>query len=707
LLEVTVNDMPPAISYPRAAYIFAMDVSLRPVVPVSAGGSVVSWAIEPALPGGIQFDGATGQISGRPDALAMASAYLVTATNVTGSDTFPLQIEVRSPVLFDLGHASRIETLQYSRSRILSIDSDRRSVLWNSQNHGRIRTFEPDCDASCGAPAEMAGTTVIVRRKAGFDVYSATDGSLSTRIEWLAAQSSSWKLAMDGSYLAGFDATGILVWSVSGGLLVSAKGDYQNAIAFGTPAELRIANGTAGSDVIETIQVPAGTRAASVPFSGDFHSWYDDGERFFATTPELRVYSSDAALVWTGAGVVQDFAGYDDWIWTGPSQASDQIRFWRIGGSNTFNETLRNQEIRASGSTVALFSTVGAATVVFDLSSPGTVPPRIEYPAIVGSVERLAALSITDWVVGTRFGVVASGLPAGPALPFSHGAVTSIAASPERISFATASGRIVILDAITRELESTIDLSSDKVLLSADGAVLVAKPAVGYQFPAENSVKLYTLPAGNETLSLPTFGSENEIWLSPTGEPFAISRLRRVSSSPSFVTHFVYRKDGTEIWQRQETLNVAPASNSPLRISPSGSRLVTSSAGPSPEAMANFFTSGIATGSAQGWPVGWLDESRLLVNRYLPRIVGQDPGFEECQIVNENGQVLASTSLPELQEFQTIGTDLIYSAALNSIFDVNSGSAVWVSESAHRGPGAANADEVFFASKATVRAEPR
>ncbi len=60
----------------------------------TVSGTVVSYAVTPALPAGLSFSTSTGAISGTPTAVSAQAAYTVTATNSSGSTTASIQITV-------------------------------------------------------------------------------------------------------------------------------------------------------------------------------------------------------------------------------------------------------------------------------------------------------------------------------------------------------------------------------------------------------------------------------------------------------------------------------------------------------------------------------------------------------------------------------------------------------------------------------------
>jgi len=96
-LTFTVNDLSPAFAYNPAAATFTLGLAAGPVLPVSTGGTVVSWSIAPGLPAGLALDPSSGQISGIPAAQSPATAYTVTGTNTGGTASSVLTLTVNPP----------------------------------------------------------------------------------------------------------------------------------------------------------------------------------------------------------------------------------------------------------------------------------------------------------------------------------------------------------------------------------------------------------------------------------------------------------------------------------------------------------------------------------------------------------------------------------------------------------------------------------
>ena len=64
------------------------------VTPTATGGAVVTWSIAPSLPTGLSIGQTNGTIYGTPTAISPSTVYTVTATNLGGSGTTTVTIQV-------------------------------------------------------------------------------------------------------------------------------------------------------------------------------------------------------------------------------------------------------------------------------------------------------------------------------------------------------------------------------------------------------------------------------------------------------------------------------------------------------------------------------------------------------------------------------------------------------------------------------------
>lgn len=92
----------PDISYPSSGALSGnVNTTITTFIPSNAGGVISSWSIDspPALPSGISFSTTTGRFSGTPTATLSSTAYVVTATNSTGSDTATVTITIGAALI--------------------------------------------------------------------------------------------------------------------------------------------------------------------------------------------------------------------------------------------------------------------------------------------------------------------------------------------------------------------------------------------------------------------------------------------------------------------------------------------------------------------------------------------------------------------------------------------------------------------------------
>ena len=98
VLSIEVIDVAPSALTYATPNVYTINEAIADLIPAISGGTVLEYAIEPALPDGLSFDEVTGIISGTPTELSPATDYTVTATNSGGSTTFVLSIEVIEPM---------------------------------------------------------------------------------------------------------------------------------------------------------------------------------------------------------------------------------------------------------------------------------------------------------------------------------------------------------------------------------------------------------------------------------------------------------------------------------------------------------------------------------------------------------------------------------------------------------------------------------
>jgi hypothetical protein len=94
VVSIAVIDLAPTdLSY-TTPNVFTINQEIIDLEPTVSGGEVIEFTISPALPNGLNFDTATGIISGTPTELSEATDYTITAINSGGTTTFVVSIAV-------------------------------------------------------------------------------------------------------------------------------------------------------------------------------------------------------------------------------------------------------------------------------------------------------------------------------------------------------------------------------------------------------------------------------------------------------------------------------------------------------------------------------------------------------------------------------------------------------------------------------------
>jgi len=106
LITLTVNPQAPCdLSYSEEDALYVGLVTAVVNMPSVSCGPGHLWVIEPALPEGLTLDGETGIIAGVATELIARTEFTITASNVTGSTTRTIFLEVESPAPCGLSYA--------------------------------------------------------------------------------------------------------------------------------------------------------------------------------------------------------------------------------------------------------------------------------------------------------------------------------------------------------------------------------------------------------------------------------------------------------------------------------------------------------------------------------------------------------------------------------------------------------------------------
>jgi hypothetical protein len=683
--------------YPQQTITAVAGQTIVPDIP-AVTGAVSSYSVTPALPAGLTLDPTTGTISGTPTAATPLATYAVMAANSPGSSVgVTISVSKALTTLLDL--AAGGGQLRFQGSRVLS--QGPRWVLWDYDSGAELASGE---QGTSNGPldVDMAGQIVVIAVQNGLEVHSSFDGHLLSIISFGVTSGSAstwWKLASDGSYICAGSKAGLFVWTPDGRNIISRAGDYSAAKAFAAAGEVRVALGPAGKNVVETITTPSGASTVSAPFSGNFNSWFADGERFFSNLANTVWINSKTAVQQgiLSMPTISNLGGEGTWFWSyEPTQfPSASLPIYSVGSTSpviTFSVDPLSKLV-VSGSTIGVLPSGPAVVSIIDLSGP--TPVRTDHSVPVPFVATYAAISSSKWIAANQHEVIFDGTSLPSARYFGLGEAWSIAGSSSRAAISTASGSIFYFNPASTTPEGTINFSAGKVQLSSDGSVLAAAGNTSdFQFAPDSTLNIFSLPSGALSFSFPyTFPGLTDFTLSASGT--ALGRVLPVSGSGSHTREVTPLTGSPVTWS--DSVGNFPLNTIHIHLSPNGTLVAVSADGnpPGPDSITNIYKDGVLTGTVPGFAVGWIDDGRLLVNNYVVvRPSGQT--FTGCTIYDGSGVKVATAALPELRDFQTVTPDLIYSAGNNAIYSVTTGKAVWTGPFSVGGLGAVAGPNVVF-----------
>jgi hypothetical protein len=731
-ITVKSSGSAPSISYASPYYSFTVGAAAQVHGPAVSGGPISSWSVQPALPAGLTLSQTDGSIVGTPAAGSSPTDYLVSALNTGGTATANLTLAVNGSSLVDLGHSAGVRYARLVGSTLLTQDGVGHWVLWNyttGQNlvNGTAALFNPEDSSFEPYPVDLEGSTIVLQTSSGLEVRASADGHVLAEIPGTF----SWfRLASDGSYVCAGNASGLSAWSPAGALQFTKAGNYANALVYAAPAQVQVALGAAGTSVIETIAVPAGTSTVSPAFQGTFSSWFTDGGRFLTDLP--TGVSGGTVWIYSSAGVQQDIAqlpnllqlgGTGNWYWTVQDVGQQLTQLYQVGSGgalySTFSAGEQTQAL-PSGNTLALASPYPnyASLTIINLSSSSATSATYNLP-VQQSATAYAANGTGGWVAATSGGVVVDGAST-PARVFNYGAAMAVGGSTTTAAVATASGNILLFDASTHALQGTLPQVATSLFLSTDGTILAATPVGGRSTVTDlyegtdASINLYSLPSQSKIETFAYSQSTAPPYLSGIALSSGGSVLGELfQTNDPCVAQAVSVGGGNTLWCD----SLASSEVAQLALSPDGTLVAASTplstdiGGQLPTV--SIYLNGALTTSLQGYGVVWLDNQHLLVDTYA---YGNESlsYFVSANLYSPTGQLISTTNLPGINVLQPIppasgsAPSTLYSPTNNAIYSVSSGAELWSSGSLPN-PfvlGAVSGADVIFPAGNLIVAEP-
>lgn len=509
-ITVTQEAAPSNLVYPQTAIHAAIGDPIVTDTP-TVSGTVTGYFVSPALPTGLSLDPTSGAISGAPTVASAQATYTVTAQNAGGSTTAQVTITVAtSPgVLYQGGHQTTITSMHSNSSRLLSSDNFKVWILWDFSSGDIV------AQGTGTTQANLEGQIFAVNNNSAADVEvrSAQDGNLIFTVPGISL----FVIPADGSYICTYNSSGLTVWSPSGSAEVVRSGDYSKATIFAATGQVQVAQGPAGQNVIETIDVAAGTSTASPTFLGTFQFWFADGSNFVTTFGNEYWVYSNAGVQAAGGTYPQSVSswggGVGNWIWTSSYSQCCQGSFavFAIGATTPTEvfQTYSSGTYIQVGSTIAALGQGYPELGIVDLS--GATPTLTQYTLATTELWLSAYTKNAsgEWAVGNEHGVVMDATNLSSPVYFDYGQVLGLAAGGNTAAVATASGRILIYDIASAQLTGTINFLASDMQMSSDGTVLAAEAdSVDSEFAPDRTLNIYSLPSLSVVQTYPTTYTE-------------------------------------------------------------------------------------------------------------------------------------------------------------------------------------------------------
>jgi hypothetical protein len=731
IVQITVNAVstpPTSLVYPVTTIVVSVGQTIAPDIPVLTGDPV-SYNVSPALPSGIGIDSG-GTISGVPTAPSPQTTYTVTASNSGGSTTATVAITVNKalPISLDIGHADQLRMLRVSATRLLSQDLNNHWVLWDYATNAKILSgdqvvppFSAPTFLNVWWPVDMAGGIFVIGQTNGLDVRDTSDGHILFQLQSPQIDSAQggtwWKLATDGSYICNGSQAGLTIWSSAGQQLATLQGDYSTANAYAAPGKVLVALGPAGQSVIQTISVPSGASSTGAAFSGDFNSWFTDGQNFFTTTAgasdyTVNTYSSANMQLQSSISLptIENLTGQGNWFWTYQGfTLGYPLNIYPINGSTpsaTYNFDVDTVVI-PSANTLGILPFGTPSASVIDLS--GASPVKADYPLPIAYEKAYAATSASQWIVGNTHGVVLDGTSASTTPRyFGTGQVFSIAGGANYFAVATAIGKIFYYSSSSPTTPAgTINFSSSGLAVSSDGTVLLAGANTSdSQYETDRTLDVYSLPSGKLTYSTPyqfASGSADLVNFSLSGSGTVTGQSVCAYTAAPCTLQAAPTTGGSATWSisTSSTFNVIDG----IKLSPDGTLIAVSLAPYSNTSTTNIYQNGLLVTTVPGYAIGWIDNNQLLVNNYhlvQQRGSAPYPVYSNASIYSAAGTLVSSPTLPELYVIQPITSSSIYAPSYNEILSLPSGTVTYSSTVPLRGPAAVAGPYVVFVSGSLI-----
>ena len=245
VLSIEIIDVAPnGLSY-STPNIFTINQSITDLAPTVSGENLI-FSISPSLPNGLNFDTATGVISGTPTVLQSATDYEVTATNSGGSTSFMLSIEIID---------AAPNGLSYSTPNLFTINQPITDLVPTVSGENLIFSISPSLPNGLSfdtVTGIISGTPMVLQSPTDYEVTATNSGgstSFILSIEVIDAAPNGLSYPTPNVFTVNQSITDLvptvsgenLIFSISPSLPNGLSFDTATGIISGTPTTLQSA----------------------------------------------------------------------------------------------------------------------------------------------------------------------------------------------------------------------------------------------------------------------------------------------------------------------------------------------------------------------------------------------------------------------------------------------------------------------------------
>jgi hypothetical protein len=314
----------------------------------STGGAIASFAIS-ATPPGMSFNTTTGALSGTPNTVADATAYTITATNATGSDTQTFSLTVtRLATKLSISRASVGNTTGVAfttQPQITIQDADSNTVTTSSQT---VTATISTGGALVGTKTAVASSGVATFTNLGIRGWGSTAYTITYSVTGLTSATQSITTASAYSIGSTGPGGGVIYYRSSSGWTCGPTLDEKCYYLEVAPPALGLASWD--TDTVNSVsrawaQSPHQTTA--VPDFGDRTNAQLIGYGYRNTQLIINQGNSDSTT--SAAALAQSFTGggFSDWFLPTRNELNELCK-WQT--ASDCNQTTTNQN-SAAGAT--------------------------------------------------------------------------------------------------------------------------------------------------------------------------------------------------------------------------------------------------------------------------------------------------------------------------------------------------------------------